>query len=284
MKATESKTFINESPVPLCTQCQQRLICPFFDLAFEGDDHISKSVVTHYRPGRYIFYEQEPSTGLYVVCKGTAAVTATEMQGREYVTQLSGRGGLLNVADVLSEVRRNSVSAKALTETTVAFFKTALLQQEIEKMPIRSLKLSKAMAAQMQSLEQRVLSVRSHHADTRVVRSLLELAQLSEGQNSPSTVTIPFEVSRSLLSQLSWTAEETVSRVMTELESCRLISRQHGIITILDVAKLAAFQTKAIIDKHSGKTNSREGHKNGGGHRQEKDMASNPSPKKRSQN
>ena len=282
MKATESKTVIYKSPVPLCTQCQQRLICPFFDLAIEGDDHISKSVVTHYRPGRYIFYEQEPSTGLYVVCKGAAAVTVSDVHGREYVTQLSGRGGFLNVADVLSEVRRNSVSAKALTETTIAFFKTELLQQEIDKTPIRALKLLKTMAAEMQSLGQRVLSVRSHHADIRVVRSLLELAQLAEAQNFPSKVAIPFEVSRSLLSQLSWTAEETVSRVTTELERRRLISRQHGIITILHMANLSEFRTKSIMDKHSGKTYSPERHKRDIEGNTEKHIAPNPARKKKS--
>ncbi len=224
----------------LCKTCPKVAHCAFF-----SDNHLFPSaILKHYRSGQDIIHEGEPSAWLHLVCRGLVMVTTLGEGGEESVLHVVGVGGIADIRDCFLSSDIHTVSARALTDTTILFIRHDELHKRLETVPSFAARLLGQTAAQLQMLEERYAERESEDAHRRVVRTLLRLVQLSEqgsgavpaGRQAEGV--LPFPLGRSLLSQLAGTSPETISRVMARLRKLGVARQARHEVRIPDVRRL----------------------------------------------
>lgn len=195
------------------------------------------AVLKRYRIGQDIIHGGEPNAWLHLVCRGLVLVTTLGEGGEESVLHVVGVGGIVDARDCFLSSKIYTVSARALTDTTILFIRHDELNKQLEAVPSLAARLLRQIAAQLQVLEERYAERGSQDAYRRVVRTLLRLVQLSE-QGSATEVVLPLPLGRSLLSQLAGTSPETISRVMARLRKLGVVRQARHEVRIPDVRRL----------------------------------------------
>jgi CRP/FNR family transcriptional regulator len=230
----------NNRPTDPCLTCETKERCAFIGLPTARPLPFP-SVLTRYGEDRPIIEEGEPVTGLHVMCRGAAIVTAMTAEGARFVLHLVGTGGILDAPDVLAERPSHSVSARALTDALVLFVRLETAQARLREDPALIAKLCHQAGSQLYTLQERYIRLQSQDTSRRVVQALLELAHAC-GRPQGRSLVLPLVPKRSLLAQIAGTTPETISRMMSSLRRRRLVRTRKGTLVIGDVKKLQALK------------------------------------------
>jgi CRP/FNR family transcriptional regulator len=142
--------------------------------------------------------------------------------GEEITLHTGGTGTFIGVMDWLLERPTFSCSAQALVETTLAYVRPAALLKAVTMEPGLLATLLKQFGSQMHSIEHQFAAGQSRDAGGRILRCLLDLAR-NLGVTDQRGVSLPAEVTRTRLAQLTGLARETVSRSVRKLARAGLI-------------------------------------------------------------
>lgn len=179
--------------------------------------------------GEVLFHEGDPAATLHLVAKGRVAVRMTTILGDVVTVNLLGPGDSLGELALLSPRGLRSATAIALETTETLSLDFATFRALRQADPAVTDVLVELLAEYVRRLDARLMEALYVPADTRILRRLLELAEIY-GE------TIPLK--QDDLAGLAGTTRATVNRILRREERSGTVALERGRITLLDCQAL----------------------------------------------
>ncbi|WP_396134912.1 Crp/Fnr family transcriptional regulator [Chamaesiphon sp. OTE_8_metabat_110] len=183
-----------------------------------------------------ILLENDWGSSVYFVLSGWLKIRTYNADGREITLNIVGRGEIVGEMAALEQVPR-STDVLSLTPATIVNIPAEDFVRLLHTEPLAGMRLAQLMARRLRQVNRR-LRLRESNSASRVADTLLFLAE-GQGKNVSTGMEIPNLPHREL-SSMSGLARETVTRVLTKMETAGLIARDRDILLIPNVAALEA--------------------------------------------
>ncbi|MBS1773177.1 MAG: response regulator [Bacteroidetes bacterium] len=171
---------------------------------------------------------------MYYVESGKVKVYKTNDDGKELVTGLYNAGDFFGYMAML-EGTNYKETAETLEDTELAIIPQEDFEQLINNNKEVMQKFIRLLANNVTDMEQQLLKLAYNSLRKKVADALLIIqSKYSGGKNG-----FKIDISRENLANIAGTAKESVIRTLSDFKDERLISIEHGDITILDEKKLS---------------------------------------------
>jgi CRP/FNR family transcriptional regulator, cyclic AMP receptor protein len=186
--------------------------------------------------GEVVFHRDDPANALHLIVEGRFAVVITTPLGETAMLAVRGPGDAFGELALVSggeAARSATVSALEPAETR------SVLQDDFERLRREHAGIDAVLVAilaeRVRRLSERLTEAYYLSAETRVLRRLVEVADLYGG---------PVPLPQEALAELAGTSRATVNRVLREQELRGLVE--------LGRAKIIVLDRDALIGKRSG--------------------------------
>lgn len=164
-----------------------------------------------------------------------------ELNAHQVTLALLGPGKLFGLSSTFGD-DSPALSAQTMTESYMCFSTWPRLVEVLSGHPQVILRMMRGLAEQVFHAETWLARVGTRSPRTRLADLLIELCD-EFGEPVPGGRRIQFRVTQLDLARMVGVSRETVSRLMTELRTKGIISREHGRLIIHDRARLAEEMT-----------------------------------------
>ena len=196
----------------------------------EAQRLLSRTRRRRFARGEILFHEGDPGTTVHLVAKGRIAVRVTTPMGEVATVELVLPGDVVGELALLSAEGLRGASAVALEPTeTLALDKETFIALRRDD-PLVSDFLVQLLAARVRRLTHRLLEALYLPADVRLLRRLLELADVY-GDVIP--------LIQEDLAGLAGTTRATVNRVLRRELARGTLELTRGRVTVIDRESLA---------------------------------------------
>jgi CRP-like cAMP-binding protein len=186
--------------------------------------------------GEVVFHEHDPADTLHLVDKGRFAVRVSTPLGDTAILSILGPGDMFGELSLLGDAqtrRSATVAALEVGETR------SVHRLDFERLrgahPETAAVLISILSGEVRRLSRHLLEALYVPADKRVLRRLLELAELYDDGGGPAVVPLTQED----LAGLAGTSRATVNRVLREEATRGTVRLGRGRTTVLDRDGLA---------------------------------------------
>lgn len=182
-----------------------------------------------------LFHEGDPGDSVHLIDRGRVSVRMTTPLGDVAMLNVRGAGEVVGELALLDPASRRSASVVALEPTeTLALHRDEFAELR-DRQPSVDRFLVAILASEVQRLSSRLAEALYVSVDTRVLRRLVDLAELyaSDGR---SPIEIPF--TQEELGSIAGTSRATVNRVLGEIEAEGIVEVRRGRILVLEETAL----------------------------------------------
>lgn len=179
--------------------------------------------------GEVLFHEGDPATTVHLVAKGRILIRVTTPRGEVATVDLVLAGDVVGELALLSPGRRRGASAVALEPTETLSIDETTFSALRRDDPVVSDFLVQLLAARVHRLTDRLLEALYLPADVRLLRRILELAEVY-GDIVPLT--------QEDLAGLAGTTRATVNRALRREEKLGTIVLTRGRVSVVDRDRL----------------------------------------------
>ena len=177
-----------------------------------------------------LFHEGDPAASVHLIARGRVAVRVTTPLGDVATLDLLVAGDLLGEMALLLPGAARSATAVALEPTDTLVVDAARFAAMRAEQPALADVLIQLLSARVRQLNDRLVEALYVPADVRLLRRVLELAQVY-GDTIPLT--------QEDLAGLAGATRATVNRVLRREEKVGTVALSRGQLTVLDRATLA---------------------------------------------
>ncbi len=214
--------------------CPSRVESIFRDLAPEHLEQLNRAkTVNAYTRGQKLFYEGNPTKGLFCVAAGQVKVFKSGADGKETILRLAGRGDVLGYRSLLTDAEHGS-TAEVIEDATICFFDRNFITTLTKDDPILSFNLLRRLGTELAQTESRLSNMINKGVRERLSELLLVLKS-TRGKTVPHGVEIDVRLTRAELASMIGATSETVIRLLSDF-------REEGYL---------ALEGKRIIVKNS---------------------------------
>jgi CRP-like cAMP-binding protein len=189
-----------------------------------------------YRAREYVFMEGDAATGFYLVQSGRVKILRQARGGREVVLELLGPGEPFGGVAVI-ERRPYPASAQATEPTVVLRIPQEPIVALAERHPSIIREMALMIGRRLRGAHDSVKSLAVDPVEARLAAALLRLAD-REGTRGAAGLTLPFQLTRQSLADMTGTTVETTIRIVSRWLKARLIGQQGGRLVLRDPAAL----------------------------------------------
>ncbi len=223
---------------PACEACPARTCGVFSDLSREDVRVLARARSANtYRRRSVIFYEGNPSLGMFCVHAGRVKIYNHGPDGHQQIVRLARDGDLLGYRALLAG-EPYAATAEVLEEAVICFIDKAPALDLVRRNPGVALRLLAVVSRDLRVAEQRVLDLIQKPVAGRVAGLLLEL-QRGFGERGPAGVRLDIDLTREELAEMIGTTAESLIRTLSDLRSRGLVALDGHHITLRDPAALA---------------------------------------------
>ncbi|TAH42005.1 MAG: Crp/Fnr family transcriptional regulator [Bacteroidetes bacterium] len=192
--------------------------------------------VGYFIAGQRILMEGSHAKGIYFIETGQVKIYKSDSRGQEIILRFAKPGDVIGFSTSV-DTNEYMVSAMALTDTTVCYLDYSAFMELTERFPELAIQLLQFYRSELSSLEQKSLKLATMTVPQKVADAILvmESAFGSSGEKKPLNLIL----SRQDIASLAGTTKEQVSKVISELNSQRIVDTQGKLISILQPEKLA---------------------------------------------
>lgn len=190
----------------------------------------------NFRKGEVIFHDGDPGETLHLIEKGHVAIRRSTPLGDTVTFTILRAGDTFGELALLRADSARAASAIALEPTTTLSLGRATLDELRSRGPAVDRFIQAALAAQVESLSARLLEALYCGADKRILRRLVDLADLYGRGDGDGDRRIP--ITQEDLASLAGTTRPTVNRLLKALEADGLLSVGRGSVTVHDLATI----------------------------------------------
>lgn len=230
----------NQIKTLLCANCESREKGIFCDLEKIALHNVSQHKITNtYKKGQVIFYQGNPTFGLYCINHGKIKITKTGKDGKESIVRLAHDGDVLGHRSLFSN-EKYMATATAMEDTTVCFLDKKYIYEAIQDQPSIALNIIQQLSREMGSSEQKNAAMFQKNVRERLAEFLLTLMK-NYGMHENGRIKLDIILTREEIASMIGTAPETVIRFISEFKEGGLIDQEGKTMYILDEEKLLEF-------------------------------------------
>jgi CRP-like cAMP-binding protein len=182
-----------------------------------------------------VFHRDDPGDSLHLIEKGRFAIRVMTPLGETAMLGVRGPGESFGEMALVSERSRRSATVSALEEAeTFALQRDTFEELRAVHAGVTQL-LINSLTLEVRKLDERLLEALYVPAERRILRRLVELAEIYPAQNV--LVTIP--LTQDTLAELAGTSRSTVNKVLREEEKRGALELNRGVIRLADREAIA---------------------------------------------
>ena len=186
--------------------------------------------------GEYLFHEDDPSHGLYIVQKGAINVHRVNAGGKEQVIHVFRAGESFAEATLATE-RGYPADARAIESSQVLLVQKTGFLALLKQRPELALRMLASMSAHLRVLVGQLEDLTLKDVETRLAHWLIKRCPDS---NSDRPAVIELNITKRMLAAELGTVSETFSRTLAKFRQQQLLAVKGKDITVLSPVRLAA--------------------------------------------
>ena len=192
-----------------------------------------------YKPGDYIFFQDDEPSKLYFIISGEISVEVVSINGHSTILATLFQNEIFGEFALIDSKPR-SATTRARIMTEIAYLDKKHFLALMENNPQFSRRLASGLVARLRNSNQQIESLNTQSLKTRVLSALLDLCQ---GVNGAVV-----KLTQAQLAERVSASREKVNISLKAFERHGLISIKRGQIEIHDVTKM---QERVTLEKSS---------------------------------
>jgi CRP-like cAMP-binding protein len=187
-------------------------------------------------PGRYLFFEGQAASKVYLVRGGTVKLSKTTHDGKEFILGMASMGEVLGYPDSVYGGKHTS-SAYVVTKCDIM----ELSVQEFDVLMQTNPRIAYSMVQQLSLHQMKLLSkIRDLVLFDKEVALCSTIIRLTNtfGEKCDSGIRIGSKFTHREIAEMSGTTRERVNRLLTELREQGILSQQDGYIIVHEMNAL----------------------------------------------
>jgi CRP/FNR family transcriptional regulator, cyclic AMP receptor protein len=183
--------------------------------------------------GEVVFHRDDPADSLHLVAKGRFAIRVMTKLGETATLAVRGPGDSFGEMALVSEGRRRAATVAALEDAeTFAVYQGDFHRLRRERPGVNEVLIA-FLAEEVRRQNERVLEALYVPVERRVLRRLLELAEVYDGGGGVIPLT------QEVLAEMAGTSRATVNQVLRSEQERGTVRLQRGKTIVLDRDELA---------------------------------------------
>jgi CRP/FNR family transcriptional regulator len=191
-----------------------------------------------HRARAYIFMEGDAPRWFYLVRAGHVKIVRHSKTGKDVVLELLGPGEIFGGVAVI-EKRPYPASAQATEPTVVVKIPADPVVALAERHPAFIKEMALMIGRRLRAAHDSVTSLAVDPVEARLAAALLRLAK-REGTRSGKGVTLPFQLTRQSLADMTGTTVETAIRILSRWVRDDMLEDTDGRLVLTDWDALSA--------------------------------------------
>lgn len=191
--------------------------------------------VSYFIAGQRIIMEGNTAKGIYFIESGQVKIYKSDSRGQDIILRFAKPGDVIGFS-ASDDTNEYQVSAMAIVPTTVCFLDYKAFMDLTERFPELSMQLLRFYREELANLQEKSLKLATMTVPQKVADAILTMNSAfgSGGPQKPLNLIL----SRQDIASLAGTTKEQVSKVISELNSQRIIQTQGKLISVLQYEKL----------------------------------------------
>ncbi len=218
---------------------------PFFaDLSRNILETINKHFIEiAFQAGDVVYMAGDVADRLYVVAEGKIKLLQHSISGHDVLLNILTTGEFFGNLAMLG-IATHPDTALAQAPCCILSISSDSFRQILDEHPELALKTIHVLSDRLTSANQRVLQISSMPVEKRIASTLLELGR-KLGRTNENILLIDVPLSREDLAGMTGTTPETVSRVMSQLQTSGIIESGRQWVGIRDMTRLETITNSA---------------------------------------
>lgn len=217
-----------------CDLCAVKAACFFAGLRGTPrfQEFRDSRVTNLYRKRQVVFYEGNQPHGVFLVCTGRVKVYKSDGRGHQLTVRVAGPGEIIG-HDALLAGESYAATAEALEESRLAHVDETRFRAMLGQNPDLSKVMFRRLAGELRAAEDKARDMATKSSRERLAGELLTVrAAAPAAAKDQAPVKMPY--TRQDLGELAGLAQETVIRILTELEERKVIAMNGREFRIVD--------------------------------------------------
>ena len=184
-----------------------------------------------------LFVVGEPGDGCYRLEKGLLKIVITSLLGQDRILAILGPGAIVGELAMIDKGPR-SASVFALKRCELSFISRAGFKDRTTRHPEIYRHLMNVLAARLRQTDESMAASSFLTSKARLARALLQLGELAGEDAGAGRVVIRHGIGQCDLAAMAGVARENVSRVMSDWERRKVVTRSSGYYYLIDIPTL----------------------------------------------
>lgn len=180
--------------------------------------------------GKTLFYQDDPSDGLYVLCSGLVRISITDEDGNALTLALPEHGTPLGEMTLVSSDPRSATVA-ALEDTSLLHIETSTMVALLEEEPKLATHLINFLSRRLRQSNDTLHRFAFDNLQDRLLQKLAELG-LQHGSLRSDVLDLGRKFSQNALAEMLGVTREAVNKQLKLLQEQGLVTMKNGIIQI----------------------------------------------------
>jgi CRP/FNR family transcriptional regulator len=189
------------------------------------------------KAGDTLFHAGDTGDGCYRLDKGLLKVSLISRQVTERIIAILSPGTIVGDLAVIDGLPR-SASVAALTDCELRFLSRVTFERLAREHPEIYQYLVEVLAARLRQADDAIASLAFLPVKGRVARVLLALAQILGEETNSGAILIPHIITQGDIAAMAGVARENASRILSEWERKKLVTKSSSSYRIADKARL----------------------------------------------
>jgi CRP/FNR family transcriptional regulator len=194
---------------------------------------------TSYPAGAILFSEGEPPRGIFMLCHGRAKLSTGSADGKTLITRIVEPGEVLGLSGAISG-RPYKVTAETIEPTQVNFIKREDFLRFLKDHGDACFHAAQQLSHEGHIAHESIRSLGlSHSATEKLAKLILGWAD-EQGKDSSQGIRLKLLATHQDIAQMIGTSRETVTRLLGEFKSKKIIAVKGSTLLVLNKAALEA--------------------------------------------
>ncbi len=207
-----------QSTGPNCFTCQVRertewCVLEESELKLINDGKISKN----YLPGETVFFDGDPSLGIYCIESGLVGVRKSDVDGNSVLLFLAAPGDTVGYRSLLAG-EDHKTSAEVLEPSTICFVDQSTVRKLLAHNPSLGLRFLRRASKDLGDADERILHNVSLSVRARFAHLLMVLIDRHGAKAEDGSLILKLPLSRQDLAAMIGTSPESMSRTIRKFE------------------------------------------------------------------
>jgi len=195
-----------------------------------------------YPKGSLLFVEGEPARGVFVLCSGKVKLTTSSSEGRTLIVRIASPGELLGASAVLLQ-KPYEMSVETIEPCQINFIRAEEFMAWIQNDREAMMSVARQLSGDYYAAQREIRSFGLAQTTTeKLARLVLDWCDQG-GERTPSGVRLKVLLTHEEIAQMIGTTRETVTRLLTNLRSKKVIEVKGSTVNVMRMDALEAMVT-----------------------------------------